>query len=191
MQQTGEYRIAAPRERVWSALNDPAMLARCIDGCEEMTRVGDDRFEATVRAKIGPVSATFKADIVLSDVVPPEGYTLTANAKGGAAGFGKGTAKVALDAVDGDTLLRYSVDGATGGKLAQVGSRLVDIATRKMADDFFAKFGASLVSAPVVAPKPVEEVESRKTSKRFEATGPGLIWGLVFAALIVALVLAL
>jgi carbon monoxide dehydrogenase subunit G len=187
VQQTGEYRIAAPRETVWAALNDPDVLARCIDGCEAMTRVGDSAFEATVKAKIGPVSATFKADLALSEVVPPESYTLTVNAKGGAAGFGKGVAKVALDEVDGETLLRYSVDGSIGGKLAQVGSRLVDIATRKMADDFFAKFGAA-VATPVAAET---EVADERRKPRFEATGQRVIWLMVFAALIVALILAL
>jgi carbon monoxide dehydrogenase subunit G len=187
VQQSGEYRIAAPREKVWAALNDPDVLARCIDGCEAMTRVGDAAFEATVKAKIGPVSATFKADLALSDVKPPESYTLTANAKGGAAGFGKGTAKVALEEVAGGTLLRYAVEGSIGGKLAQVGSRLVDIATRKMADDFFAKFGASL-AAPMDAPAAAEE---RRKPQRFEATGQRVIWLMVFAALIVALLLAL
>jgi carbon monoxide dehydrogenase subunit G len=187
VQQTGEYRIAAPREKVWSALNDPEILARCIDGCEAMKRLGDDAFEATVRAKIGPVSAIFKADLALSDVNPPIGYTLTANAKGGAAGFGKGTAKVALDEVEAETVLRYSVEGSIGGKLAQVGSRLVDSATRKMADDFFQKLGAT-VAPPAAAPA---EVVAAQKPRRFEATGPGLIWALVFVALIVALVLAL
>jgi carbon monoxide dehydrogenase subunit G len=188
VQQTGEYRIAAPRETVWAALNDPDVLARCIDGCEAMTRVGDSAFEATVKAKIGPVSATFKADLALSEVVPPESYTLTVNAKGGAAGFGKGVAKVALDEVEGGTLLRYSVDGSIGGKLAQVGSRLVDIATRKMADDFFAKFGAA-VATPVAAQTPV--ADERRKPERFETTGQRVVWLMVFAALIVALILAL
>ena len=187
MQQTGEYRIAAPREKVWAALNDPDVLARCIDGCEAMTRAGDSAFEATVKSKIGPVSATFKADLALSDVKPPESYTLTANAKGGAAGFGKGNAKVSLLEVEGGTLLRYSVDGSIGGKLAQVGSRLVDIATRKMADDFFSKFGAMVATTESSTPV----VEERRKPQRFEATGQRVIWLIVFAALIVALILAL
>ena len=188
MQQTGEYRIAAPREKVWAALNDPDVLARCVDGCEGMTRVGDSGFEATVKAKIGPVSATFKADLVLSDVKPPESYLLTVNARGGAAGFGKGAARVALEETDGGTVLRYDVEGSIGGKLAQVGSRLVDIATRKMADDFFAKFTAA-VAIPAEAPAVV--AEERRKPQRFEATGQRVIWLMVFAALVVALILAL
>jgi uncharacterized protein len=191
VQQTGEYRIAAPRETVWSALNDPDMLAKCIDGCESLTRVGDSAFEATVKAKIGPVSATFKADLVLSEVVAPVSYTLTANAKGGAAGFGKGVAKVALAEADGGTLLHYDVDGAIGGKLAQVGSRLVDVATRKMADDFFAKLSAVIAPPTTEAAAAGEPTDRRKPQPMFEATGQRVIWLMVFAALIIALILAL
>jgi carbon monoxide dehydrogenase subunit G len=141
MQQSGEYRIGAPREAVWRALNDPDVLAQCIEGCEAMTRTGDDAFQAKVKARIGPLSATFDADVKLADLDPPNGYTLLASVKGGAAGFGKGTAKVALADDGAATVLRYDVDGSVGGKLAQVGQRLIDGAARKMADDFFAKFG--------------------------------------------------
>ena len=187
MQQTGDYRIAAPRDEVWRALNDPDILARCIDGCESMTRISDTTFEATVKAKVGPVSAGFKADIALSDLNPPSSYTLAVGVKGGAAGFGKGSAKVALDEADGGTLLRYDVQGTVGGKLAQVGSRLIDGATRKMADDFFARF-TDIVAQPV----PSEGGERREKPQRaFENTGQRTIWLIVFAALIVALLLAL
>ena len=96
MEQAGEHRIAAPRARVWDALNDPEVLKRCIDGCEELTRAGDDAFHAVVRAKIGPVSAAFAGDVALKDLDPPNGYTLEVSAKGGAAGFARGTARVAL-----------------------------------------------------------------------------------------------
>ena len=94
MEQTGEYRIAAPREQVWTALNDPAVLARCIDGCQSMEQVGDDLFEASVKAKVGPVSALFNAELRLEDVRPPTGYTLNAQVKGGAAGFARGSASL-------------------------------------------------------------------------------------------------
>src|SRR4051812_38475918 len=124
MQQSGEYRIGAPVSAVWQALNDPEVLARCIYGCQSMERVGDNAFRAVVRAKVGPVSAPFTADVTLADVAPPRSYTLQANLKGGAAGFGKGVAKVALSEADaGATLLRYDVEGSVGGKLAQVGQR--------------------------------------------------------------------
>jgi uncharacterized protein len=145
MQQSGEYRIGAPREAVWRALNDPDVLAACIEGCQSMEKVGDDAFTAAVKAKVGPVSALFNAEVKLADLDPPNGYTLVGAVKGGAAGFGKGTAKVSLsDAEGGATLLRYDVDGSVGGKLAQVGQRLIDGAARKMADDFFAKFGETV-----------------------------------------------
>jgi len=142
MKQSGEYRIEAPREAVWRALNDPDVLARSIEGCEAMTKVGDNAYQATVRAKVGPVSAVFAGDITIADLDPPNGYTLQGAVKGGPAGFGKGSAKVSL-ADDGAaaTLLRYEVEGSVGGKLAQVGQRLIDGTARKMADDFFAKFG--------------------------------------------------
>ena len=144
MEQAGEYRIAQPRERVWRALNDPEVLARCLDGCRSMAPTGDGEFEAEVGAKVGPVKATFKAAIALRDVVEPESYRLEVELKGGAAGFAKGGALVNLEEVAGDdaveTLLSYQINGNIGGKLAQIGSRLVDAAARKMASRFFDRF---------------------------------------------------
>ena len=140
LEQSGEYRIPASRERVWEALNDPEILAACIDGCQSLTRVAEDRFEGVVRARIGPVSATFRGNVALVDLKPPESYGLQVEAKGGAAGFGKGEATVTLDATPEGTLLRYGARANVGGKLAQIGSRLVDGAVRKMADSFFAAF---------------------------------------------------
>ncbi|MDE0036074.1 MAG: carbon monoxide dehydrogenase subunit G [Gammaproteobacteria bacterium] len=141
MEQAGESRIAQPRDRVWRALNDPEVLSRCLDGCKSMTRVGDGEYEAEVGAKVGPVKATFKAAISLNDVVEPESYRLDVEVKGGAAGFAKGSALVNLEEVAGDdgdeTLLTYQINGNIGGKLAQIGSRLVDAAARKMAARFF------------------------------------------------------
>ena len=144
VEQTGKSRIGQPRERVWRALNDPEVLARCLDGCKSMTAVGDGEYEAEVGAKVGPVKATFKAAIALRDVVEPESYRLEVEVKGGAAGFAKGSARVNLEEVavdDGDeTLLTYQINGSIGGKLAQIGSRLVDAAARKMAARFFERF---------------------------------------------------
>ena len=182
MEQTGEYRIAASRLEVWHALNDPEILARCIDGCEDMQKISDTRFESRVKAKVGPVRATFGAEIVLSDIQAPESYVLTVSAKGGAAGFGKGVARVELTEESSDTLLRYSVEAQVGGKLAQVGSRLIDGAARKMADDFFEKF------REVVAPTEVLEQEAEPT---YEASGRWMVWVVVFVILVLALVLAL
>ena len=182
MQQTGEYRIGAPRDAVWTALNDPDVLARCIEGCQSMVRTADDAFAASVKAKVGPVNATFQADLTLTDIKPPDSYTLNANVKGGAAGFGKGVARVSLMPEGAATLLRYEVEGQVGGKLAQVGQRLIDAATRKMADDFFAKFGDDV--APGVSEKIVTEPAATEKSGRY------VIWVIVFLVLIMAIVLA-
>ena len=182
MEQAGEYRIAATRIEVWHALNDPDVLAQCIDGCQSMEKISDEKFEARVKARVGPVSATFSADIQLSDIKAPESYVLTVSAKGGAAGFGKGIARVELTEESPETLLRYSVEAQVGGKLAQVGSRLIDAAARKMADDFFEKFRS------VVAPTQVLEQE---TPVAYESSGRWLVWIIVFLVLALALVLAL
>ena len=145
MEQSGEYRIPAERTAVWRSLNDPALLARCIDGCQSMEQLGEDAFAAKVKAKVGPVRATFQVALTLTDKRPPESYVLHADVKGAAAGFGKGSAEITLEEAEaGATLLRYSVAGRVGGKLAQIGSRLIDSAARKMADDFFSAFHAAL-----------------------------------------------
>jgi carbon monoxide dehydrogenase subunit G len=166
MRQSGEYRIAAPADTVWLALNDPEVLAQCIDGCQSMTRTGDDAFAAVVKARIGPLSATFSADVKLTDLDPPRAYTLEANVKGGAAGFAKGTARVSLSEEGGETVLRYEVEGSVGGKLAQVGQRLIDAAARKTADDFFTKFRE--VVAPATAATP-------ETASRAKVLAPLLV----------------
>ena len=187
MEQSGEYRIQAGLHEVWEGLNDPEVLERCIDGCQSMEKVADDRFETAVKAKVGPVSATFQAVLELTEVEPPNRYTLNANVKGGAAGFGKGTARVELTG-DGDaTLLAYAVKANVGGKLAQVGSRLIDGTARKMADDFFAAFGEE-VSGKV--PEATGAGAAAETPSGFESGGQWKIWLIVFAALVLALVFA-
>lgn len=186
MEQSGEYRIAAARPDVWLGLNDPEVLSRCIDGCLSMAKTSDEQFDASVKARIGPVSATFQAQLVLSEIQPPSSYVLTANVKGGAAGFGKGTAQVSLDEDGAATLLRYSVNANVGGKLAQIGSRLIDSAARKMADDFFAEFGREISGEEPEDTMPVGPVEAKAG-----AGGQWKIWVVVFAALIVALLLAI
>lgn len=144
MDLTGDYRIPAPREAVWAALNDPEVLKACIPNCEELTKNSDTEFVAKVVAKIGPVKASFGGKVTLSDMDPPNGYTITGEGQGGAAGFAKGGAKVRLEAVDGGaaTILHYAADAQIGGKLAQIGSRLVEGSARKLADEFFAAFAA-------------------------------------------------
>jgi carbon monoxide dehydrogenase subunit G len=142
MDMTGEYRIPAPRERVWEALNDPEILKASIPGCEELHKLSDTELEARVKAKVGPVSATFTGKVTLNDLNPPESYTIAGEGKGGAAGFARGGAEVAL-AEDGQgTLLRYHAKADVGGKLAQIGSRLIQGTAKKMADDFFGRFTA-------------------------------------------------
>lgn len=142
MEMTGEYRIAAPREQVWAALNNPEILREAIPGCEELKSLSSTELEAAAKAKIGPVSARFKGKVVLSNLNPPESYTLTGEGTGGAAGFAKGEAQVTLVPEGNQTILRYAVKASVGGKLAQVGQRLVDGAARKMADEFFDRFAA-------------------------------------------------
>ena len=157
MDLTGEYRIPAPRETVWAALNNPDILKACIPGCEELNKTSDTEFVARVVAKIGPVKATFGGKVTLSDLDPPNGYTITGEGQGGAAGFAKGGAKVRLEAVDGGaaTVLHYAADAQIGGKLAQIGSRLVEGTAKKLADEFFAAFAAqAAASAPAAAAAP-------------------------------------
>ena len=160
MELTGEYRIPAPRERVWAALNDPQVLKAAIAGCQELEKVTDSEFRAIVATKVGPVSATFRGTVTLSDQDPPNGYTLTGQGQGGAAGFAKMRSRVSL-APDGDaTVLTYTANAEIGGKLAAVGSRLVQSVAKKNADDFFGAFatqlggGAIAKPAEVVAPVP-------------------------------------
>jgi carbon monoxide dehydrogenase subunit G len=144
MDMTGEHTIRAPRQAVWAALNDPDVLKQSIAGCEELNKTSDTEFQAQVTAKVGPVKAKFGGKVTLSDLDPPNGYTISGEGSGGAAGFAKGGAKVRLEDVAEGTLLKYEVHAQIGGKLAQIGSRLVDGAARKMADEFFAAFAANV-----------------------------------------------
>ncbi|MDH3314198.1 MAG: carbon monoxide dehydrogenase subunit G [Gammaproteobacteria bacterium] len=136
----GEYRIPADRQTVWNALNDPEVLKRCIPGCESMEKETDDSYTARMLAKIGPVKARFSTLISLSELNPPESYTISGEGKGGPAGFGKGSAEVRLTESGDETLLNYNASMQVGGKLAQIGSRLVVGTARKYADDFFTRF---------------------------------------------------
>lgn len=140
MDMTGEQTIPAPRETVWEALNDPEVLKACIPGCEEIEKTSDTGFTAKVAAKVGPVKARFSGAVELQDLNPPVSYTIAGEGKGGAAGFAKGGAKVELEEVDGGTLLKYQVNANVGGKLAQIGGRLIDSTAKKYANDFFETF---------------------------------------------------
>ena len=144
MEFSGEYRIPAPQQRVWEALNDPAVLQACIAGCKQLEKISDTEFTAIVLAKVGPVSATFRGNVVLSDLDPPRSYTLTGQGQGGAAGFAKMSARVVLKEEQNDTVLTYTASAEIGGKLASVGSRLVQTVAKKNADDFFSAFARQL-----------------------------------------------
>jgi len=172
MEMTGEYRISAPRETVWRALNDPAVLKQAIPGCEEIVKLSDTEMTAKVVAKVGPVSAKFGGKVTLSDLDPPNGYRITGEGTGGAVGFAKGAAVVKLtpDETGGGTVLTYTVNAAVGGKLAQIGARLIDGTARKLADEFFGKF-SQLVSAQAAAP--VGPAPSAAAPAATEPVAPG------------------
>jgi len=136
----GEERIAAPRQIVWEALNDPEILRACIPGCQELEKISDTELSAVVKVKIGPVSATFKGDVTLENINAPQSYTITGEGKGGIAGFAKGGADVQLTEDGAETVLSYVVNAQVGGKIAQLGSRLIDSSSKKLAGQFFARF---------------------------------------------------
>jgi uncharacterized protein len=169
MTMTGEATLPAARPKVWALLNDPAVLKACIPGCESLERTGDNGFAAVAKIRIGPVAATFKGKVVLSDIVPNVGYTITGEGEGGVAGFAKGGAKVSLADVEGGTLLHYDVEANVGGKIAQLGSRLIDGVAKNMADKFFTSFakaaGGGAAAAPAAVTAPVAEAAT--------AAGPG------------------
>ncbi len=144
MTMTGEVQLPASREVVWAKLNDPAVLKSCIPGCEELNVSGENQFEAVAKMKVGPVSARFKGRVTLSDLDPPNGYKISGEGEGGVAGFAKGGATVGLTDKEGGTLLSYNVDAQIGGKLAQLGQRLINGAAKKLADEFFVKFAEAV-----------------------------------------------
>ncbi len=154
MEIAGEYRIPAAQQRVWEALNDPAVLKACIAGCQQLDRIGDNEFSAIVATKVGPISATFRGSVNLCELEPPNGYTLIGQGQGGAAGFARMKARVGLKPDASDTVLSYSAQAEIGGKLASVGSRLVQSVARKNADDFFSAFARQLGGTGVVQPPP-------------------------------------
>jgi len=194
MQMTGQYRIEAPRETVWQALNDVEVLRQCIPGVEEIEKTSDTSFTAKVRAKVGPVSARFAGAVTLSDLDPPNGYTISGEGKGGAAGFAKGGAKVRLEDDGAATLLHYDVNAQVGGKLAQIGSRLIDGTAKKMADDFFSRFatvvGATEAAAPSGAPAPAAAAAAKPADPDADV-GAGVSLGVWVTGLLVAVLLLL
>ena len=188
MDMTGQYRIPAPREQVWAALNDPAMLKASLPGCESLEKVSDHEFAATVIAKVGPVKAKFNGNVTLSNLNPPESYTISGEGKGGAAGFAKGGADVRLTE-DGDiTVLTYTAKADVGGKLAQLGSRLIDGTAKKMADEFFDNF-TQQVAGPVPAPVPEPAPEPLPAAPPESLLQNKFVWAAVAIVVLMILVL--
>ena len=137
MKMNGEFRVPTDRETVWRALNDPEVLKECLPGCQEIEKTSDTEMTATLVLKVGPVKATFAGGVTLSDLDPPNGYTLSGQGQGGTAGFASGEARVRLVDEGGETVVQYDVDAKVGGKLAQIGSRLIDSTAKKLARQFF------------------------------------------------------
>jgi carbon monoxide dehydrogenase subunit G len=188
---TGECLVPAPQQRVWEALNDPQVLQASIAGCQSLEKASDTEFNAIVTTRVGPVSATFRGNVVLSDLDAPNGYTLTGRGQGGAAGFAKMSSRVSLEPRGEQTLLRYTAQAEIGGKLASVGSRLVHAVAKKNADDFFAAFTRQLGGAPPgvpVATQPSAEVDAApaRPTPAVAAVGglgaPVPAWLVVFAS---------
>lgn len=144
MDMTGERHIDAPREKVWSALNDADILGKCIPGCQQITKLDNGGFKAEAVVKVGPVKARFAGEVELTDIVPLVSYSLNGQGQGGIAGFAKGGASVALEDDGTGTLLRYTVQASVGGKLAQIGARLIDSTAKKLADQFFTNFSEAV-----------------------------------------------
>jgi hypothetical protein len=144
MTMSGEQQLAASRETVWAKLNDPEVLKSCIPGCETLEMLSENEFQAVATNKIGPVKARFKGKVRLTDLDPPNSYKISGEGDGGISGFAKGGATVVLTPKDGGTLLSYRVEAQIGGKLAQLGQRLINGVAKKLADDFFAKFAAAV-----------------------------------------------
>lgn len=192
MEFSGEHRIPATQQRVWEALNDPAVLQACIVGCKQLEKVSDVEFKAIVVTNVGPLSATFRGSVILSELDPPRSYTMTGQGQGGAAGFAKMSAHVALSEGQNDTVLAYTASAEIGGKLANVGSRLVQTIAKKNAEEFFSAFvrhlggtGAKATVDPIIEPASVAQVPATLMPARvgaFSSLGaPVPAWLVVFA----------
>ena len=181
MEMSGEYMIVAPRERIYDALNDPDVLRQCIPGCESIEKLSDNEMEATVVAKVGPVRAKFKGQVTLSDLVYPESYTITGEGRGGSAGFARGGVRVRLQENGAGTTMSYEVKAEIGGKLAQLGSRLIDSTAKKMANDFFERLRdlvadeAPQADVSPAAASPAAQEASRAFSPMIWLIGLGVV----------------
>jgi uncharacterized protein len=181
MEMSGSQLVPASQQKTWEALNDPQILKECITGCEGIEKVSENEYQVTLTAKVGPVSAKFKGRMVLADLNPPTSYSISFEGQGGAAGFAKGSAKVSLAPEDSGTRLSYTVSAQVGGKLAQIGSRLIDGAAKKMADDFFAAFVARLTPAEA-ASNPAAQAATAPAS-----TASARVWLWLAAGIVAAL----
>ncbi len=188
MKISDQQTINAPRERVFAALNDADVLRRCIPGCESLDKHSDTAMDAVVALKIGPVKARFNGSVTLENLNPPESYTIVGEGKGGSAGFAKGSAAVTLTEQNGATVLAYDVDVAMGGKIAQLGSRLMQGTTKKLSSEFFGKFGeiveangeeAIVETEDVTEPIPETEPEPAKRNRTLEIAAGVAVVGLI------------
>jgi uncharacterized protein len=186
MDMTGERRIPAPRQTVWEALNNPDVLKASIPGCESLEKLDDDQMKATASVKVGPISARFSGKVQLTDIDPPNGYRISGEGQGGVAGFAKGGANVALTDDGADTLLRYDVNAQVGGKLAQLGGRLIDATAKQMADAFFDRFSKQVQAmAPVTTDAAAEAAAGRSMAEPVAAAmaaapAPSIsVWSLI------------
>lgn len=180
MKLSGEHHIPASRQTVWEALNDAETLKACLPGCETLDKISDTEMTAKITTKIGPVKATFTGAVTLSDLDPPKGYTLSGEGKGGTAGFASGSASVTLTEQDGGTLLNYEVEAKVGGKLAQIGSRLIDSVTKKLAGQFFGALVEKLSTGDATedVPEAPEQAPAPNPAKRGIPT-PAWVIGII------------
>ncbi|MCJ0764075.1 CoxG family protein [Variovorax terrae] len=192
MDMQGSRQLAVTQQQAWDALNDPEVLKACIPGCDKVEATGENQYAVGMALKIGPVSAKFAGKITLSDIQPPSSYTLAFDGQGGAAGFGKGSAKVALTPGEGGCELAYSVNAQVGGKVAQLGQRLIDGAAKSMAEDFFKRFDQEMQRRHP-APDAIESIASNdqptRTSAGNDAKIPVWIWIVVAIALAAGILL--
>ncbi|HYG55065.1 MAG TPA: carbon monoxide dehydrogenase subunit G [Burkholderiales bacterium] len=198
MEMSGEQLIPAPQQDTWRALNDPQVLKACVPGCESIEPSGENQYQVLMVARVGPVSAKFKGKLTLSDVKPPDSYAIAFEGQGGAAGFAKGGAQVRLKEENHQTRLAYDVKASVGGKLAQIGSRLVDAAAKKVADDFFQNFTAYFAKKqeghedaahdeddhrPAPIPPDPDMPDVSKTTLAFFAAGALVVFGVAMVSL--------
>jgi carbon monoxide dehydrogenase subunit G len=189
MDMAGEQFILLPQSQVWDALNDPQILKTCIPGCESITQAADNQYAIVMTAAVGPVKAKFNGSLTLSDIDSPNSYALAFTGSGGAAGFGKGGARVSLSPDGSGTRLTYTATAQVGGKLAQVGSRLIDGVAKKMAEEFFTRFKAALPAPAQMAPIAAVEDAATQPKSGFRLT-PLLAFLIVLAAGLLVLVIA-